>query len=733
MTQFISTIKNRQQKFRRKRIKTPTVLQMEAVECGAASLTIILHHYKRFIPLEEVRITCGVSRDGSNASNVLKAARQYGFVAKAFKKTPQKIFDLRMPVIIFWNFNHFLVLEGWSKNHQTFYLNDPASGPRTVDFQEFDESFTGVVLVIEPGPDFKKSGRKASLIRSMSKKIKGLESAITFIILTGLGLIIPGIVIPIFAKIFVDNILIEGLEDWVMPLLLGMSITALFRWAFSWVQQYFLLRLEIKMSICMATDFFWHILHLPVVFFGQRYAGDIESRVAINDRIARILSGEIANHLLNLFMIVFYAALMWLYDPHLTIIAIVFAGLNMFALQMISRKREDASKRLLMDRSKLYGTSASGLMTIDTIKAGSLESDFFSTWAGHQAKVMNGEQALGVMTQALNVIPPCLSMLCMAIVLSFGAFKVINGQLTIGMLVAFQSLAISFLDPVNRLVSLGTKMQEIAGDINRLDDVLQYPQDIQFLQDQSNEIQVQDVKLSGHLELRNVSFGYSPLEDPLIKEFNLILKPGMRVALVGGSGSGKSTIAKLVCGLYQPWSGEILFDGKRRDQISRQLMANSFSFVDQDIFLFEGSITDNLSMWDPTIPKSVLIQAARDACIHDEIAGRPSGYDSIINEDGKNFSGGQRQRLEIARALAANPSILVLDEATSALDPSNEKMVDENIRQRGCTCLIVAHRLSAIRDCDEIIVLDQGNVVQRGMHHEMKKVEGPYAELIRTM
>ncbi len=718
-----------------RRVKTPTVLQMEAVECGAAALSIVLGCYGRLVPLEELRLECGVSRDGSKANNVLRAARKYGLDAKGVKYDAlEKLYELKFPCILFWNFNHFLVLEGFKGGKA--YLSDPASGPRVVTMEELDASFSGVVLTFEPGPSFKPGGQKRNMRAALQRRLTGNERALAFAVLCGLFLVVPGLVIPTFSRIFIDEYLVGGRKNLVQPLLIGMAITAILRMGLTWLQEYYLLRMESKLSLVQASKFFNHILRLPVPYFAQRAAGEIGSRVEINDKVAQLISGKLATTVIDCVLLVFYAVLMFLYDISLTVVCIVIGLANIAAVKFVSRRRIDASRRLLQDMGKLTGTATYGLRMIETLKSSGSEPEFFSRWAGYQAKALRSEQELSLLSELTSAVPPLVSSLTTTVILLLGSLKVMNGQFTVGMLVAYQSLMASFTKPLGTFVSFGSSLQELEADMNRLDDVLQYPVDIQYTREEKDAAKAAKaapgkVKLFGYVELRDVTFGYSPLEKPLIENFNLKVAPGQRVALVGRSGSGKSTVSRLLSGLYQPWSGQILFDGVPREQLPPSLIRNSVAMVDQEVFLFRGAVQDNVTMWDSTIPMIAVTNASRDACIDTDIQGRIGKYQSLVEERGGNFSGGQRQRLEIARALVGSPTIVILDEATSALDPPTEMAVDDALRRRGCTCIIIAHRLSTIRDADEIIVMDRGQIVQRGTHDDMKEAPGLYRELIK--
>lgn len=720
-----------------KRFRTPTVLQMEATECGAASLAMILARHGCWIPLEELRVACDVSRDGSKASNMLRAARRYGLTAKGYRSEPESLSRFPFPMIVHWNFNHFLVLEGMDRKRGRVWINDPATGPRTIGLREFDDCFTGVCLVFEPNADFQRRGQRPGLLAPLKKRLAGSGNALSYVLLATLLLVLPGLVIPVFTKVFIDEILVGGSDRWLMPLLIGMGLTALINAAIVWLQQINLSRLEIKLALNASAVFFWHVLRLPVQFFSQRYPGDISNRVSSNDRLATLLSGQLATNIVGLVTVVFYAIVMAFYSLPLTLMTVALALLNFLALAAVSRRREDSSRQLVNDQGKLGATSISGLQLIETLKSSGSESDFFTKWSGLQANYLNAQQSLASATTVISSVPTLLASLTTAAILGVGGLLVLDGSLTIGGLVAFQGLATSFAGPIGGLVGLGGELQTIKGELARIDDVLHYEMDERM--GESDQVFAVTAparslppKLRGQIEIRDLVFGYNRSDPPLIQGLNLVVEPGQRIALIGGSGSGKSTLARIVSGLHRPWSGQVLYDGMPLAEMPHAWFANSVTTVDQEIFLFSGTVRENITLWDATITEEVITQVLRDACVLDLIENRPGRYEAQVAENGANFSGGQRQRLEIARALATDPSVLILDEATSALDPTVEKQIDENLRRRGCTCLIVAHRLSTIRDADEILVLDRGQVVERGRHEELANRDGLYRRLIQS-
>ncbi len=708
--------------------KVPVVMQMEALECGAASLAMILAYYEKWIPLEQVRVDCGVSRDGSNARNILRAARSYGLVAKGYRYEPETLRkEGKFPCIIHWNFNHFVVLDGFCGNKAV--LNDPAKGTYTVSISTFDESFTGICLLFEPGKDFLPGGKPQSMISYAKKRLVGAGVAIAFVILTTIISSLVGIITPAFSRIFLDRLLTHENPEWLVPFTFAFAGIGVVQLIVAWIQAVYSTMINGKLAMMGNTTFMWKILRMPMEFFSQRMAGDIQGRQLSNSMIAEQLVNTFAPLALDAMMMVFYLVVMLRYSVMLTLIGLFSVFANLVISRIILKKRINITRVQMRDAGKLAGTTVAGIEMIETIKSSGAENGFFEKWAGYQASVNTNQVRFQRMNQIIGLLPNLINSLCGTAVLITGVFLAMRGEFTVGMIMAFQGFLSSFVSPAMTLISACQSFQEMRTDMERIEDVMKYPLDPVF----DNCVEAEDGeydKLSGNIELKNVTFGYSRLDEPLIKDFSMTLKPGSRVAFVGPSGCGKSTISKLISGLYQPWSGEILFDGKPISSIDRSVFTGSLAVVDQDIILFEDTIANNIKMWDNSIEDFEMIMAARDAQLHEDIMQREGGYQYKLTEGGKDFSGGQRQRMEIARVLAQDPTIIILDEATSALDAKTEYDVVKSIKNRGITCIVVAHRLSTIRDCDEIIVLDRGNVVERGTHEELMKNGGAYTQLV---
>ena len=713
------------------RRRVPVILQMEATECGAACLGMILAYFGRWVPLEELRVRCGVSRDGSKAANVLRAAREYGLIARGFRREPKMIFNLPFPMIVFWRFNHFIVVEGARGKY--VYVVDPSEGPRRITAVEFDEGFTGICLAFARGPEFRRGGARPSVLRGLFSRLGNTRSPLLLVILATLTLVVPGLAIPTLSKVFIDDVLIPRSDSMVSGLLIGLGAAAVVNGLLVWLQQSCLARMETKLSLVMTSRFIWHVMTLPMTFFDQRHAGDIASRIASNDKVAAIISGELATNAVGMLTMAVYAGVMLSYDVQLTMLVLVAVLLNLAAVRFVAHAREDGSRRMLKEEGKVAGTSVAGLHMIETLKASGTEGDLFTRWAGMKANALDAQHELGRLTNLLTVVPPLLSSLTTVAILAAGGLRIVEGALTIGGLVAFQSLARSFTQPIDGLVRFGAHLQTVKGDIARLDDVLSYVPDKHSARPLT-DLRVLPLPLPhGFIVMKRVTFGYNAKEPPLIEDFSLVVRPGQRIALVGGSGSGKSTVAKLIAGLLAPWSGTVMIDGRPVTEIAPAQLCGLVSYVDQDVVLFEGSVRENITLGNPAIDDRDVTLALRDAAIHDAIMSRPGKYEAPVEENGRNFSGGQRQRLDIARALVADPVVLVLDEATAALDPVTEVEIDDCLRRRGCTCIIVAHRLSTIRDADEIIVLAGGRIAQRGSHDQLIREEGVYSDLISSI
>lgn len=711
---------------KKKREYTPLLLQMEANECGAASLGIIAGYYGKFLPLEELRQLCNITRDGSNGQNVIAAAEKLGMEGTGYSYAPEEVITKQAPLILHWGFSHFLVYEGYDEKKNEVCLNDPAQGHRNVSWQEFEENYTGIVLCLRPGADFVKSGEPENVWGDLLNSMLLHKQALAFILAVGLAMAIVNLYVPVLSQVFFDSVVTYKNREWLFEICLGMLIAIGLRFVLELVRGWCMVRWQGILTVNDSADILNHILHLPVEFFQQRYAAEIASRVQFTENVANFVSGNLATVALDAGIAIFYLLLLFLYDVRLTVIGIIFTLANCGVTWYVFRWFKEQQMKIQQEQGRLWGLSASGIAAMETLKANGNEGDFFVKWANYNARFMKMSQEREYIGLFLNCVPAILSAVSGSLVMLFGGLEIINGIMTVGIFVAFQNLMGNFQQPVQRIINMSQGIQEMQSQMMKLRDVKNYPAEAKI--EKTADI---PFRLKGELEFKTVSFNYGRTGKPLIKRLNLHIPSGNRVAVVGASGSGKSTAARLACGFYKPWSGDILFDGISFSQIPREVLANSVAVVEQETVLFAGTVADNITLFNKKISREDIIKAAKAAEIHEDILRMNGGYEAKIIEGGSNLSGGQCQRLSIARALVQSPSLLILDEATSAIDPVTEKAIMNNIRRIGCSCLMIAHRLSTVRDCDEIIVLERGRVAERGNHASLLEKNGAYVKLMQ--
>ena len=699
--------------------KVPVVVQMETVECGAACLSMILAYYGKWLSLEQLRTDCGVSRDGSNARCIVQAARRHGLDAHGYRADISHL-DHMAPAIIHWNYNHFVVFKGFDGG--LAYINDPGIGSIAVTMDDFNRSYTGVAITASPTDQFKPQGHQTSILHYVRENIRGVGDAFMFTLIMGILTAFAGMLYPLFSQVFMDDIITGKNEEWTIPFFVGMGALVVFHFLLAFLDNVYGRRFSGSMSLKGNTRFLWHALNLPMEFFAQRYVGDIVQRQSLNETITTTLVRILAPYAINILLLIVYVVVMARYSFLLTLMGLMSVALNIYVVRKESELRNNLSRAMEQTEGKFYGITMSCVDNIESIKAAGAERKFFEFWAGYFARRNNQEVAF----EARSFSPYVFGHVANALVLILGAALILYGDFSIGMLMAFQGFMTEFMRPAMGLMQGSTTVIELRSQMERIDDVIAYP--TEKWSDDANE--AHGAKMGGMFEMKNVTFGYSPTSEPLIKDFSMKLEPGKSVALVGTSGCGKSTIAKLVAGLYEPWSGDILFDGRKRSEISHEEYVNSVAVIDQNVVLFDDTISENLKMWDHSIEDFTMTMACIDSGIRNDIISRPRGFNTKLVKGGGNFSGGQRQRMEIATALAREPILLVMDEATSALDTVTEREVMQNIRQCGASLIVIAHRLSTVRDCDEIIVMDHGQIAERGTHDELMSRDGIYKKLM---
>ena len=704
--------------------KVPMVMQMEAVECGAASLAMILAYYGKWLPLEQVREACSVSRDGSSMKNILLAAKTYGLEPSAYKVSAEDLSGME-PAIIHWNFEHFVVFKGMRKGKA--YLNDPGIGPVEIPMDEFRRSFTGVAMTFELTDRFQPSGRPTSIFSYIKHNLSGANEAFWLTFIFTLLLAVVTLTLPLLTRVFFDEILSGRNAQWATIFFCLMAALALFNFIVTLWQQRYSKRIAGQLALRGNINYLRHLLRLPMNFFAMRYVGDLQQRQRLNETITHSLVEVLAPQAINVMLLVLYFILMLSYNYVLTMIGVAAALVNLAVVHHYAGQRLNMVRSTQQSMGKYYSATVSCLENIESIKAAGAEEGFFQYWSGLWSRMFNKQREMRIQQSEMSLLPTLTSNLLTMAVLLVGAWYILQGDLSVGMLMAFQGFMTAFMAPVEKIVNAGQQLLEMRSQIERVDDVMKYPED-QHADGEHSEAG----KLLGELELRDVTFGYNRTQPPLIDHFNLHLRAGESVAFVGSSGCGKSTLAKLISGLYKPWSGEILFDGRPIESISSDELTNSIAVVDQNIVLFDDTLSQNIRMWDQSIEDFAILMACSDAQVHSDIMNRPEGLATKVVRGGKNFSGGQCQRFEIATALAREPMILIMDEATSALDPTTEDLVMRHIREMGITQIVVAHRLSTIRDCDHIIVMDAGHVVQQGTHEQLMQQDGLYRQLMEN-
>jgi len=708
---------------RKKRAHTPEVFQMEAAECGAACLSMILGYYGCHLPMEELREACGVSRNGCTASGILRAGQRYGLVGGGFRSEPEKLVKAPKPCILHWNYDHFVVLEGF--HHGKAILNDPAAGHRRVSAEELDKAFTGVMLCLEPGPAFRRQGKSHRLFEMAGERLKGEGGVFWYLFILNLVFLVSGIALPILTQILMDEVVAASVPHWLTSILIAMAVVYASNLLISFLQSTLLLRLRLKLNIVTGYRLIRHILRLPFAFFEQRYTGELARREESNSAVNAHLTGSYLVTMVNLFNCLLYLGLMLLYNVRLTLWGLLGTMICLAVLLITAEPLKNHSMKAQQDENQMNGRLCAGLSIYSSIKASGTGNDFVSELLGYYVNTTRSSQNMTQIHHILTALPHAVSSMFNVLLLIIGSTMVIDGRMTVGLLTAFCMVYGQFMTPIIDFISMAQETQTMRANLANVQDIEQAKTDPRFdLPAQSAALPTENT-----LNLRNVTFGYDPTRAPLIRDLSLTVADGSRVAVVGPSGCGKSTLLKLAAGLLPAWQGEISCGAVPLSAVPAKELTKRLAVVSQKEAFFSDTIESNLTLWDRGFEEEHLLKALQDAEALTLVGGLHGGLEHELTEGGKNLSGGQRQQLAIARALIRSPELLFLDEATSAMDPILEQKIMENLAKRKCTCLIVAHRLSAVRDCDLILVMDHGTIVEAGTHESLMRQQGLYADM----
>lgn len=721
--------------------KVPSILQIEAVECGAASLGMVLASMGKWVPLSSLRAACRVSRDGASATGIMEAAQSFGLEPHGRMASLEELEGNPVPAVVWWKHRHFVVLEGAKNGH--FHVNDPALGPMKYSQEYFAQNFSGAVISFTPTEEFEKGGKPYRTVPSLLKRLTGAQRGVWFAVVAGLLAMFPGLLLAPISSTFIDDVLNVDQRTFLPFLLAALVFVIVTRMALISLEYKALARVQARVAFGNNAEFLMRLFRLPLLFFASRNIGDLVQRMGYSSAVAQLLAGSLAASFISLIAVVAYIVLMVFYSWILALIVVALTTINIVALRAVVKRRTVGQGLLMSESGHLQSITIGTIQSIETVKASGIERDVFAQWTGQQTKVVNAEASFVTPTAIISAVPTVVTMLTTTSILVVGGILVVTGDLSLGALLAFQALVAGIVAPVNMLVATASQIQTIQVDLQRLDDVFDHDIDARFhVEDRPaspgptsiDEVtSASMVPLSGEVTLTDVEFGFTQGDPPLISGLSLTLTPGHRVALVGPSGAGKSTIGNIIAGLYMPWSGTVTYDGRTITQIDPNVMSLGLAKVDQTIMLFAGTVRQNITLWDESVPEELVIQALADAQVLDRVLQRPNGLDTEVIEGGLNFSTGETQRLEIARALVRNPAVLIMDEATSNLDTTTEKAMDDAVRARGCSTVVIAHRLSTIRDADEIIVLDRGGVIaERGTNDSLLAQGGIYSRLVAS-